>query len=285
MAWPVWRQDSFSQVSAPKSSFDCGMVKNTQRRSPVRASNACTAPGASNLRCTWSGVRLPTITRVFEYDRRRRLVELGRGHRTAEIVDERDAAALAESRHRSTGVAVNGVQPVAAVDEDAEVAAAAPDGYAPVLEAVVRVSALVRLWIEDPQLFTRLRVERRHAVVHRREIQHVVDHHRRRLERPRPRPELRQRHLARIPLPRDLQLIHVGGRDLASGGILGVRLIGAHVRPLNRLRGLLPGERRGTDGSDGGSDPELLHPKPIGRIGPHGSLRYQTAGVAPCSRR
>ena len=39
------------------------MVKNTQRRSPVRASNACTVPGGSNLRCTRSGTRLPMITR------------------------------------------------------------------------------------------------------------------------------------------------------------------------------------------------------------------------------
>ncbi len=57
------RHDWFSQVSAPKASFDWGTVKKIQRRSPVSASNACTDPGVSYSFWTRSGTRLPTMTR------------------------------------------------------------------------------------------------------------------------------------------------------------------------------------------------------------------------------
>ncbi len=46
-----------------KASPGCGTVKKkTQHRSPVRAWNARTVPGGSNVRYTPSAPRLPTIT-------------------------------------------------------------------------------------------------------------------------------------------------------------------------------------------------------------------------------
>jgi hypothetical protein len=42
LPWPLTRQDSFSQVSAPASFADCGITENVQTRLPVRALNAWT---------------------------------------------------------------------------------------------------------------------------------------------------------------------------------------------------------------------------------------------------
>ena len=164
------------------------------------------------------------------------------GHRAAMALGQHNASAFAEAGIQLTAPGVNGIQAVAAIEEDARFASAAPVGDATVLEAArsrTLGSTFVGLWIEGPQLDARLRVEGRHSGVHSREVQNVAHHDGRCLEWSRPGPILLQWLLVRLPLPDDFQTAYVGNRDFLGRGILGVRLIGPDVPPFNRRRRLL----------------------------------------------
>ena len=184
LAWPVKRHDSSFQVSAPKTSLDCGMVKKTQRRSPVRTSNACTVPGGSNFRRTRSGMRLPTITRssnttggeVWSYSTPgtgrpwpsvSRMLPLSPKPVSSSPV----AASIAYSRSRL-------FRKMRAYSSSFH--QAMPRCFS---QPCAPGPAFVGPGIENPEHVARLCVESRHTRVHGRQVQHIADHDGRCLER------------------------------------------------------------------------------------------------------
>ena len=189
----------------------------------------------------------PDDDEVVEDNRRRRLVEHLVRHRVREILGQQHLAVIAEGRDRRAVGRVERIQAVAAVDEDAHVAARAPHRDAPVLEAArgpaVRPGA-PRLGVERPELLAGLGVQRDDPRVHRRHVDDVVDHQRHRLEAAGARPELLVGQLVRLPRPGDLELLDVRGVDVGDRRVLGRRLLGADEGPLDHLAAALLGARR-----------------------------------------
>ena len=174
---------------------------------------------------------------VLVDDRRRRV----RVVRLVDFPDEPLAqiehAVRAEAVDEAAGRGVEADQVVAAVDEDAQlvaVGAVAPRGDAAMHEAgaVGRLAVFVRFRIERPQLGAGVGVQRDDAVVGRAQVEHVVDHQRRRLEVAGARAERLERLLARRPLPRDAEPRHGGRVDVGQRRVFHPALIAAVKRPV-----------------------------------------------------
>src|SRR5205823_13410553 len=98
-----------------------------------------------------------------------------------------DRPVRAETFDRLAGRGIQADQVIAAINKDAQLVArraVAPRGDAAVDEAgaVRRLAILVRFWIVAPQLGAGVGVRPDDAVIRRAEVEHVVDHDRRRLE-------------------------------------------------------------------------------------------------------
>src|SRR5262249_35809892 len=174
-------------------------------------------------------------------DRRRRV----RVVRLVDLPDEPlaqiDDAVGAEARYGTTGTGVEADQTVAAVDEDPQrvaVAGVAPGGDASVDEAcpVRALASLVRLWMVGPQLAAGLGVERDHAVVRRTDVEHAVDHDRRRLKVTRARAELGERLLTGGPLPRHGEARVIRRVDVGQRRVFRSALIAPVERPVTFRR-------------------------------------------------
>ena len=175
---------------------------------------------------------------VLVDDRRRRV-------RVVLLVDRPDEP-LAQVEHavrrrsvstRRAGGRVEADQVIAAVDEDAQLVAVggvAPRRDAAVHEAgaVGRLAVLVGLRIERPQLGAGLGVQRDDAVVRRAEVQHVVDHQRRRLEVAGARAERGRAPSRRRPFPRDAEPRDRRRVDVGQRRVLHPALIAAVERPV-----------------------------------------------------
>jgi len=193
-------------VSLPYSPF-CGIVWNDQASLPVRALHARTSPGGS------FAVHQPIADAAAEDheilvdDRRRRVRVVLLVDRPEQVVADVDHAVAAERVDRQSGLRVETDQPIARVQENAQRAAVAPRGDAAMHESLSARDrpVLVRFRIVGPQLPARHGIEGDDAVVGRAEIQHVLDHDRRHLERARSDVEIRQRALTGPPRPRGLQ--------------------------------------------------------------------------------
>jgi hypothetical protein len=170
-------------------------------------------------------------------------------------------AVIAERLHRQAGFRVEADQVVAAVHEDSQPVAIAPRGDAAVHEALpaCRRAIFVGFRIVRPQLAARFGIERDDAVVRRAEIQHVVDHDRRVLERAGRRAELLQWRFAGFPRPRRLQPADVLAGDLRERRILHPALIVPVGWPFNQLRRLLAGAGQRQAGHTHQCKKRLLH--------------------------
>ena len=174
---------------------------------------------------------------------------------------EIDDAVAAERVDDAASSRIETDQAVAAVDEDPERVACrmvAPRCHAAVHEAtaVGRLTVLVCFGIERPALRAGIGVQRDDAIVRRAEVQHVVDHQRRRLKFARTGAERRERLLARGPLPRDRETRDGGGVDVGQRRVLRAAGVAAVERPILfggavRLRRLNAAVADGRDGGDG----------------------------------
>ncbi len=189
---------------------------------------------------------------IPEDDGRRRAGELLRIDFPLEIRHEADRPVGAERCHRLAGAPVEADQPVAAVDEDAQLApltGIAPGGDAAMDEprTVGHLAGFVRARVVRPQLAAVLRVERHDAVVGRTDVQHVVDHQGRVLERSRLGAKLGQRFFAGLPRPRHLERRDILAVDVGRRGPLRPGLVAAVERPLDHA-GLPCGRSNGVRG-------------------------------------
>ena len=196
------------------------------------------------------GYPAPDDNELLEDDRRRRLVELLAGHLVREPVGQQHLPVVAEPPDELARLRVEGVEAVAAVEEDPHVVARAPHRHAAMFEAAragATWAGAIGFGVERPQLLAGVGIERDDARVHRRQIYDVVDHQRHRLKAARPRPELLERQLTRLPFPGDLELVDVGQVDVVHRGVFRVRLLRADVPPLDHLaRTVLRTERHCT---------------------------------------
>src|SRR5947207_6951597 len=124
---------------------------------------------------------------------------------------------------------------MAAVQEDAQLAAVAPERRAAQLPSARRqeLAELVGLSVKAPELFAGLGIKRRHAVVWRRHIEHAVDHERRAFEKARRGLVFLERCFPMLPLPGYLQPLHVPGVDVRQRRVLRAAGIAAVVEPFH----------------------------------------------------
>ncbi len=148
-------------------------------------------------------------------------------------------AARAETLDGPARRRVEAEQAIAAVDENPQRTAGravSPGGHAAVHEtgAVGRLAVFVRLGIERPPLSAGVGIQGDDPVVRRAEVQHVIDHQRRRLKIARPRAEFGEYLLARRPFPRDAQARDVRTVNVGQGRKLRAGLVAAVIRPIVR---------------------------------------------------
>jgi len=201
-------------------------------------------------------------------------------NRPHQVLADVDRAANAERFHRLPRLRVEADEVIAAVDEDAELVAVLPRGDAAMDESLpARHRPLfVGLRVVGPQLAPRFRVECDHAVVRRAQVDDVVDHDRRVLERARRRLELRQRLLAGLPFPGELEPRDVLLVDLRQRRVLHAALVAAVVRPLDRLRSALRrGDRRECGKTGGNSNGSSHRRARLGRGCPTNRLHIRSA--------
>ncbi len=235
------------------------MVWNVQTSVPVRASKARTSPGRVVL-------VHQAIADAVAQDHQVAVDERRRGVRVVLAVDwpqqvfgQIDLAVLAEARHRQAGLGIERNQAMAGVEEDAQGALVAPRRHAAMDEplAAGRLTVVVGLRVEGPDLASGGRLEGNHAVVGRAHVEHAVDHERGVLERTGKRAQLLVRLLAGLPLPGHAQPRDVIAVDLRQRRVLPAAWIAAVDRPVaGRLLRSDPGRvRRHEQRHDRGGSP------------------------------
>src|SRR5215510_5337817 len=167
----------------------------------------------------------------------------------ARQVVERNLAIAAEGVHRLACPGVECEETIAAVQENVEPSVAAPERSPSELPAAGRqeLSKLVRFAVESPQLSARLGIQRSNTVIGRCDVENTVDHQRGCLEKTRSRSVLLERRLPMLPLPRDVESLHVGSIDVRKRRIFGAGLIAAIIKPFHLL-GCLRKQKGTTNG-------------------------------------
>ena len=179
----------------------------------------------------------PDDQQILEHDARR-----ARAHREAQYgapqpCAQIDPAAVPERTNRLPRRAVECVQPIAIVEDHP----VARDDHPPMANARGGRRAVVR--IEAPELLSRCSVQGEHLEFWRGGIQHAVHDDRIGLH-------FRTGELiVRLVGPRNLQLLHVGGRDLAECRVVRVVVAAAIHGPIDRA-GLRRLGNRGTGGGE-----------------------------------
>ena len=179
--------------------------------------------------------------------RGRGLVVLFGRHFSPVPLGEQDAAVVPEARDQLAGGGIDRVEAGAAVEKQVQLVPVAPERQAPLVKTS-RARAAGRVFVDprivDPLLVPGVGVERHHARERRGKVERVVDHQRRRLKAA--GTGVRQRRLARIPRPGDLQLADVREIDVVQRRMLGMGLVAADVGPFDgRPARLLAARRRG----------------------------------------
>ena len=177
-----------------------------------------------------------------------------------------DPAVVAEVAHRLPGAGVDRDQVrLARAPEDAGVVAVAPPGEAARPVGVRRVAGQVGLRVVHPEGLAGAGVDRRRLVEGRGQVEHPVDHQRRRLQAAdgdRPvvlaLPQRFQVHLAvdGLPAPGDAQIVEVAGVDLVERGVLGAAVVAGVAAPLAVDGAVLRGGGLGRENERGGDGDE-----------------------------
>lgn len=128
-------------------------------------------------------------------------------------------------------------------------------------------SAFTGPGIEDPQFGARLGVESHHTRIYGRQVLDVADHDRRCLEWTGPGTVGAEWLLVGLPLPGDLEITHIGGRDRLRRRVLGLLLLDADVRPFKHGARFL-GTRKGDEQENGSRQRQLQGEKPYCRPSP-----------------
>ena len=247
VAWPLPRHDSFSHVSAPGS---FGRLLRDHREHPFALAGARVdrLHLADRIR-QLHAVREPGCRgnhEVLVDDWRRALREVG-DVGDARQVGQRHPSVFAERRNRLAGLGVEREQPMTAAQENADVVAVAPERRAAQLPAARRqqLSELVGFAVEPPQLLAVLSVNRRDAVVRRRDVEHTVEHQRRAFEKPRRGLVLLRRGVSQcFHCHANSRFLDILGRDVGQRRIFHAALIAAVIRPLRLTRGLCERDRQ-----------------------------------------
>ena len=175
-----------------------------------------------------------------------------------------DPAVVAEVADRLSGAGVDPDQVrLARPPEDPGVVAVGPVGQTARPVPVRRVAPEVGLRVVHPEGLAGAGVDRRRLIEGGREVEHAVDHQRRRLQaQDRDRPvlvALAERLdidplIDRLPAPGDAEVFEVGGVDLVQRGVLGAAVVAGVAAPFAvdgavlRGGGLGRKDERGGDG-------------------------------------